>query len=91
MAAASMVGPLAVDFLAFLLDAFPILGVPSILAFSVVGSLVASRRPDNSIGWLLLGTALGLSFALGGSVEVLSSAGSETKLLGHVPASEHTS
>jgi hypothetical protein len=45
--------------------------------------------PDNPIGWILCG--VGLSFALGGSVEVLSSAGSETKLLGHVPAPEHTS
>ncbi len=29
--------------------------------------------------------------ALGGSLEVLSSAGSGTKILGHVPAPEYTS
>jgi signal transduction histidine kinase len=29
--------------------------------------------------------------ALGGSIEVLSSAGSGTKILGHVPAPEYTS
>ena len=69
----------------------PTLFTLTFLGFGLTGSLVASRRPDSSIGWLLLGTALGLSFALGGSVEVLSSAGSETKLLGHVPAPEHTS
>jgi signal transduction histidine kinase len=33
------------------------------LAFALTGSLVASRRPDNSIGWLLLGTGLGLGIA----------------------------
>ena len=33
------------------------------LAFALTGSLVASRRPDNSIGWLLLGTALGFGIA----------------------------
>lgn len=88
VAAAAMVGTLAVDFLASSLDAFTILGVPSILAFSLVGALVASRRQDNPIGWIPCG--VGLSFALGGSVEV-SSAGSETKILGHVPAPEYTS
>ena len=34
------------------------------LAFALTGSLVASRRPDNSIGWLLLGTGLGFEIAL---------------------------
>jgi signal transduction histidine kinase len=64
VATAAIAGSLAVDFLASSLDAFSILGLPSILAFSVVGALIASRRPDNPIGWILCG--VGLSFALGG-------------------------
>jgi hypothetical protein len=59
------------------------------LGFGLTGSLVASRRPDNPIGLILCG--VGLSFALGGSVEVLSSTGSGTKILGRVPAPEYTS
>jgi signal transduction histidine kinase len=38
----------------------PTLFTLTFLGFGLTGSLVASRRPDNSIGWLLLGTALGL-------------------------------
>ena len=64
VAASAIAGSLAVDFLASSLDAWTILGVLSIPAFSVVGALVASRRPDNPIGWILCG--VGLSFALGG-------------------------
>jgi signal transduction histidine kinase len=63
VAAAAITGTLAVDVLASSLDAFTILGVPAVLAFSVVGALVASRRPNNPIGWILCGA--GLSFALG--------------------------
>ena len=63
VAAAAIAGALAVDVIASSLDAFTILGIPAILAFSVVGALVASRRPDNPIGWILC--AVGLSFALG--------------------------
>jgi signal transduction histidine kinase len=63
VAAAAMAGVLAIDAVASSLDAFTILGVPAILAFSVVGALIASRRPDNPIGWILCGA--GLSFALG--------------------------
>ena len=59
------------------------------LGFGLTGSLVVSRRPDNPIGLILCG--VGLSFALGGSVEVLSSAGSGTRILGQVPAPESSS
>jgi signal transduction histidine kinase len=34
-----------------------------VLSFDVVGVLVATRRPDNAIGWILL--AIGLSWSLG--------------------------
>ena len=63
VAAAAIGGTLAVDVAASSFDAFTILGVPAILAFSVIGALIASRRPDNPIGWILCGA--GLSFALG--------------------------
>jgi signal transduction histidine kinase len=63
VAAAALAGNLAIDAIASSLDTFTILGVPAILAFSVVGALIASRRPDNLIGWILCG--VGFSFALG--------------------------
>ena len=62
VAAAAIAGTLAVGVAASSLDAFTILGIPAVLAFSVVGALIASRRPDNPIGWILCG--VGLSFAL---------------------------
>ena len=33
-----------------------------LLSFSVVGALIATRRPDNGIGWLFCGTGLLLAF-----------------------------
>ena len=42
-------------------DAFAF--APLLLAFAVVGAIVASHRPANPIGWLFL--AEGLGFALG--------------------------
>jgi signal transduction histidine kinase len=47
--------------------------------FAVVGVLIASRRPENSIGWLLLGigVANGLSYVGGGYAEWAIFAGSD--------------
>ncbi len=64
VAAAAVAGSLAVDVVASSLDVFAILFIPAILAFSVVGAMIASRRRDNPIGWILCG--VGLCFALGG-------------------------
>ncbi|MET0800149.1 MAG: histidine kinase [Actinomycetota bacterium] len=49
------------------------------LLFPVVGVLIASRRPENSVGWLLLaiGVAQGLSLAGGGYASWALSAGSD--------------
>ncbi len=63
VAAAAIAGTLAVAAASSSLDAYTILGPPAIVAFSVVGALIASRRPDNPIGWILC--AIGVSFALG--------------------------
>src|SRR4051794_28843894 len=35
---------------------------PAIASFAVCGWVLAARRPDNAVGWLLLMTAFGLSF-----------------------------
>lgn len=63
VAAAAMAGALAVDVANSAVDAFSILGIPAILAFSVIGALVAQRQPDNPVGWILC--TVGLFFALG--------------------------
>ncbi len=56
-------------------DVFDTFGVAAALTFPLVGGLLASRRPDNAIGWLL--TATGLSFG----VAVLSQAYSKYALV----------
>jgi hypothetical protein len=40
--------------------------LPALLAFAVVGALVASRQPRNSVGWLLLAVALCMTVRLVG-------------------------
>lgn len=42
-----------------------------VLALSTVGALIAARRPDNRIGWILLtaGVAMAVGFSTGGYVE----------------------
>jgi signal transduction histidine kinase len=41
-----------------------LVGLP-LLAFPVVGLVIALRRPENSIGWIMLGIAFGFSIPLG--------------------------
>ena len=52
-----------------LMDAFAF--APLLLAFAVVGAIVASHRPANPIGWLFL--AEGLGFALGVATDTYAS------------------
>ena len=42
---------------------------PVLLAFAVVGAVVASRRPANPIGWLFLAEALAFALAVAGSTQ----------------------
>ena len=64
VAATAIVGTVAIDAVASSLDVFNLLGLPAILAFSVVGALIARRRPENAVGWILC--VVGLCFALAG-------------------------
>ena len=40
--------------------------LPALVAFAVVGALVASRQPRNSVGWLLLAVAVCMTVRLVG-------------------------
>ncbi|HEX7248264.1 MAG TPA: histidine kinase [Actinomycetota bacterium] len=61
VAAAAIAGSVAVHVAASTL-ALDSVGVLPVLAFSVVGALIAGRRPENAVGWIL--GAVGLSFAI---------------------------
>ncbi len=63
LATAAITGSVMVHVADRSVDAFSFLGPAAIIAFSVIGALIVSRRPDNPIGWILC--AVGLSFALG--------------------------
>ena len=54
---ASVVGIFAMH-----LDLTDLILWPAIASFAVCGWVLAARRPDNAVGWLLLMTAFGLSF-----------------------------
>jgi signal transduction histidine kinase len=45
-------------------DPFIFFAIAMVLGYSVVGAVVASRRPDNAVGWLMM--AVGISFLLVG-------------------------
>ena len=61
VAAGAIAGSVAVHLAASTLD-LDSMGVMAVLAFSVVGAMIAGRRPDNAVGWIL--GAAGLSFAI---------------------------
>jgi hypothetical protein len=46
-----------------------VVGLTFIVAFATVGALLAWKKPENPIGWLLSGS--GLAYALGGSSQML--------------------
>ena len=51
-----------------------------VLVFATVGALVASRRPRNPIGWILL--SAGIAYEIGG-MSVAAAEGGGTRQLGH--------
>ena len=48
-------------------DVFEVLYTPALVVFALVGALIAARRPENPIGWLLEATAF--AFAVAGALE----------------------
>ena len=62
IAAAEVIGAFAIGTAAQASpDGFAALGLALVLTFPVMGGLIASKRPDNPIGWIFI--AVGLSFA----------------------------
>jgi hypothetical protein len=64
------------------------LTLTTVIAFSVVGAIVASRRPSNTIGWIFCGTGLvvGLATLAGGYAEYWLASGSGSRGLGETAA-----
>jgi MFS family permease len=65
-----------------------LLTLATVIAFSVVGAIVASRRPSNTIGWIFCGTGLvvGLATLAGGYAEYWLASGSGPRGLGETAA-----
>jgi hypothetical protein len=65
-----------------------ILSLATLLTFSVVGAIVASRHPRNAIGWIFctMGLVVGLNTLAGGYVEYWLASGSGSRSLGETAA-----
>jgi signal transduction histidine kinase len=65
-----------------------VLSLVTVLTFSVVGAIVASRHPRNTIGWLFcsVGLVVGLSALAGGYAEYWLASGSGSRTLGETAA-----
>ena len=65
-----------------------VLNLVTVLTFSVVGAIVASRHPRNTIGWLFcsVGLVVGLSALAGGYAEYWLASGSGSRTLGETAA-----
>ena len=65
-----------------------ILSLATVLTFSVVGAVVASRHPRNTIGWIFctMGLVVGLNTLAGGYAEYCLASGSGPRSLGETAA-----
>jgi len=70
----------------------PVVLLLAVVGYGGVGTLIATRRPEIPIGWLFVAVALafgaiafGTSYALGGKLEIASSAGRGTTVRGGIP------
>ena len=65
-----------------------ILSLATVLTFSVVGAVVASRHPRNAIGWIFcsMGLVVGLNTLAGGYAEYCLASGSGPRSLGETAA-----
>jgi hypothetical protein len=65
-----------------------VLSMVTMLTFSVVGAIVASRHPRNTIGWIfcIIGLAVGIDFLARGYAEYWLASGSGSRSLGETAA-----